>query len=359
MRLLAVLLPCLVAASAGATDLSYQWKKGDVHRFSYEDEATFDLQMNGMPAMPGMPGAGAGKGTMKVHSTFSEKVLAVQADGSADIELTVEQLDVFQGDTKVAALTKLPKSARVTRANVDKKGHAKFFEMVTVYIQDDQVYVGTHKVAASGKVGKNSASASGEVDGVKVEVKVAVNPKTGAVTAAYSKTEKAPETVPPALKKVEVKKDAQKVDVVPKQIFEMMVLPEGELTAGGKAEVETPFGKISTTLVSLEKGVAKLDFALAGKPVTAEATAPAPAEEAAPGMPAMPGMPGMPGMPANPGAKPAAATGAGMQMDVNVHLVFDTAQGKLLGLEGTLDQDMSMGGMGSMKVHSTPKITRL
>ncbi|HEY8209516.1 MAG TPA: hypothetical protein VIG99_18635, partial [Myxococcaceae bacterium] len=51
-----------VAAVAGAisstpvfaVELTYKWKVGDVHRFTYEDDTAFEMAMSGMPGMGAM-----------------------------------------------------------------------------------------------------------------------------------------------------------------------------------------------------------------------------------------------------------------------------------------------------------------
>ncbi|HEY8208425.1 MAG TPA: hypothetical protein VIG99_13135, partial [Myxococcaceae bacterium] len=144
-----------------AVELSYRWKAGDVHRFTYEDDTAVQMDMSGMPGMGAMggmmgmsaPGMSADSGGMKVRAkvltTFSEKVMSVRPDGTADIQLTVERMEISAGGAKTAVLSQIPPAARVVRAEVDRKGHARFYDMVTVYVQDEQMYVGVHKVSAS------------------------------------------------------------------------------------------------------------------------------------------------------------------------------------------------------------------
>ena len=218
----AVLL--VTAGSASALELNYKWKKGDVHRFRYEDDSTMEMKMPGGMGMPGMqmPGMNMGAGgmtvQMKVQSVFSQKVLAVRPDGTAEVELTLEKLDFRQGDQSVTALKQIPPAARKVKAEVDRKGHAKFFRMVTLYVQEGRTMVGVHNL----KAGPHGASASMSAGDMRVDVVAAVDPKTGSVTLAMQEKK-----VPPALKAVTIKEEDPAVDVIPKDIFEMMVLPEG------------------------------------------------------------------------------------------------------------------------------------
>jgi hypothetical protein len=174
------------------------------------------------------------------------------------------------------------------------------------------------------------------------------------------------------------------VDVLPKQIFEMMVLPEGDVLPGSRADISTPFGDIAVTFREQTDKIVRLQTQMAGKKVEApaEATAEAPEElgagdtedvgedsDGAPqmngmamgGMPA--GMPGMAGMPgaggAKKGARQGAAPAAGMKMDLDVTSGFDVAAGRLLSIEGTGGMNMDMAGSGGMKQSSRFTLSRL
>lgn len=371
----------LGAGSASAVELNYTWKKGDVHRFRYEDDTTVEMKMAGMEAMGGMmPGMGAGGMAMKlrVQSQFSQKVLAVRPDGTADIEFTLEQMDIFQAGNKVAAITQVPPAARKVTAEVDRKGRARFYRMVTVYMQEERLVVGVHGVAQAGPNGARVAMNDGERN---IEVVASVNPKTGAITASMTETKakkKAPP--PPALRAVHVKEEDPGVDVLPKQIFEMMVLPEGDVQPGSRADISTPLGDIAVTFREQTDKVVRLHTAMAGKKVEAPAEtaemgagdtedvgeehgsdeAPAMGGMAMGGMAGMPGMPGMPGAGgAKRGARQGAAPAAGMKMDLDVTSGFDVAAGRLLSIEGTGGMNMDMAGSGGMKQSSRFTLSRL
>ncbi|HEX8825113.1 MAG TPA: hypothetical protein VF794_34665 [Archangium sp.] len=342
-RSLAAALALLVSGSASAVELNYQWKKGDVHRFQYEDDSTIEMKMPGMGAnMPGMganmPGMNMGPGgmnvRMKVQSTFSQKVLAVRPDGTAEMELTLEKMELIGGDKRISTLDKIPAAAKKVKAEVDRKGHAKFFRMVTVYLQEDRTVVGVHDV----KAGPTGASASMTAGDTQVKVVAAVNPKTGAISLAMDEKK-----VPPALKAVQVKEEDPGIDVLPKEIFEMMVLPEGDMTPGGRYEVTTPMGAMATTLSAVEENVAQLHTTVAQETSTAQAEAMA--NQDSMGDPNMGGMQGGGDM--------------GMKVDVDATSGFDVAAGRLMRIEGTQTIDQSMGGMGGMKVRSRFALQRL
>ncbi len=370
-RSLAAALVLFASGSASAVELNYQWKKGDVHRFQYEDDTTMEMKMpGGMGGMPGMgmqmPGMEMGKGgmnvRMKVQSVFSQKVLSVRPDGTAEVELTLEKMDLVGADKRVTTIDTIPAAAKKVKAEVDRKGNAKFFKMVTVYIQEGRTVVGVHNL----KAGPRGASASMTAGDTRVEVVAAVDPKKGTITLAMEE-KKAP---PPALKAVKIKEEDPSVDVLPKQIFDMMVLPEGDMTPGGRYEVTTPMGAMATTLAELENNLAQMRTTVAQKTEipTDESQVGAAEQESGDedegGSPqAMGGMNmgGMGGMNAGGGGMPGQGSGSGMGMNVDVDVTtgFDVAAGRLVRIEGTQVMDQSMGGMGGMKVRSRFSLQRL
>jgi hypothetical protein len=67
----------------------------------------------------------------------------------------------------------------------------------------------------------------------------------------------------------------------------------------------------------------------------------------------MEGMPDMGNLPGMGGA------GGGMKLTADVTTRFDTGAGKLLGMQGTIGMDMTMGGMGKIKTKSDFTLRRL
>jgi hypothetical protein len=162
---------------------------------------------------------------------------------------------------------------------------------------------------------------------------------------------------------VKIKEEDPSVDVLPKQIFEMMVLPEGDMTPGGRYEVTTPMGAMATTLAELENNMAQMRTTVAQKTEVpaGEGEVGAAEQESGDGdeggsAQAMGGMNmggGMPGMGSGAGGA------MGMKVDLDVTSGFDVAAGRLVRIEGTQVMDQSMGGMGGMKVRSRFSLQRL
>lgn len=390
IRGFAAALALLGAGSASAVELNYSWKKGDVHRFRFENDTTAEMKMAGMGAamgamgamggmkMPGMDADGGMKMQMKVQSVFSQKVLGVRPDGTADMELTVERMDFFQGARKVASINDVPAWGRTVKAEVDRKGHARFYRMVTVYMQDNRWVVGVHG-SASASVSHNSAKASVDTGDSSISVMASVDPRSGKVSLSMKEEKHAPAKAQKvtATKAVQVKEDDPTVDVLPREIFEMMVLPEGDVSPGSEGTLATPMGDIAFKVAEQTDKILSIHTQLAGKKMGApeqpsdEAVAAgddgADSEEheapAGDGM-AMGGMNmgGMQGMPGAGGAKKGQGGMAGMggmKNDLEVTAGFDVGAGKLLTIDGTGSSEMDMGGGGGMKTHSRFTLSRL
>jgi hypothetical protein len=154
MALVAMLL---AAWQVSALELKYTWKAGEVARYAYEDETRIDLRVPGMPVLDAL-GLGS---AVTVRSTFTQKVLTVARDGSADVELTLEKLDLLQDGEQVASILDLPLEARTALAHVDRKGRTTFTRMVSVYLHGDQVYLGVREQRRPGEAARATLAAAG------------------------------------------------------------------------------------------------------------------------------------------------------------------------------------------------------
>lgn len=350
--------------SAHALDLAYKWKVGEQHRFRYEEKT--QLAMSGMMGSMMMPG-GDGALRMTVRSAFGEKVLKVRPDGSADILLSIDLLTIEQsGGSAVNCLNLVPAASRKVRAIVDRKGHVRFERMITVYQHDGRYYVGGRIVAGPGGLSA-TASARGP-QGEKVEVFGSVDPKTGRVEAGARVTKGQPAPQPPL-----ITAEDPAIDVLPRRLFDLMVLPDGDLLPGTAVEVANPLGALRVIAEPMTGPVASVRVSTAAAATVvapnqpAEQRGPAPSEGGL-GMPGIPQGMGMPmggGMP-EPGTPPPAPEAGGvstaMQMEADVKLRFDTALGRLIDVSGAVNTSTGMGnaaGMGGgMTIRSTLSLTR-
>ncbi len=383
---IAALLLC--GSPAFAVELLYTWNQGDVHRFQYEDQTRMEVAMPGMGGMgiqmPGMSAGGGGVSVdMAVRTTFAMKIRSVDAAGNADAELLVEKLTVLAGGQVLGTLDQLPEEARRARATIDRKGRVVFKRLLTVYFADDQVYVA---VRADEKGLSATGGVRTEEGEITLDAVAGIDRKTGKVTASASIKDK-----PTALTRTRVKEDTPKVDTLPAALFDLLVLPDGDLLPGSTVTMKTPMTSMAVAMGKLDAGIADLTFK--SRTDTAEvpgkaAPAPAATEEedeedgfgdaddgddmgddmggmgmGGMGMGGMGMGMGMGGM-ATGGTRaqaPAAGTDAPptATFDVDVASRFDTGAGKLLDVEGSVDTSMDMAGMGKTRITSRFKLQRL
>lgn len=353
-----------LVGTAHATELSYKWKAGEQHRFRYEEKT--QLEMAGMMGAMMMPGGDAAL-RMTVRSSFGEKILKARPDGSADVLLSVDSLTVEQGGgTPVNCLNLVPAASRKVRAVVDRKGHVRFERMITVYQHEGRYYVGGHVVSGPGGMSAK-ASATGP-QGEKIEVFGSIDPKTGKIEAGARVTKGQP-----AAQATVVTKEDPAIDVIPKRLFELMVLPDGDLVPGTGVEIANPLGSLRVLAEPMTGTVATVRVSTAAGAKVVAPSQPTEQPTVAPpeggiGMAGIPTTMGVPmgGAMPEPGAQLGASGEAGvstaMQLDADVRLRFDTALGRLLDVSGNINTSTAMGnaaGMGGgMKIRSTLSLTR-
>ena len=191
----------LLSSTAAALDLSYAWRKGDVQRYRYEESTHFKA----------LPGRAPEDEIVTVRSTFAERVRAVRARGAADVEVTLEHLEIEVGSRRVETLDQVPPNARTVRATMDRRGRVTLPRTLTVHVDHGQVRV-----------------AAGEG-----------NPTD----------------------------DAPEIDVIPIRLLELLLLPRGEISKGHPALTG---GALRWSLARLDGSVAILRVTnLPGRPDSA------------------------------------------------------------------------------------------
>ena len=406
------------AAPAQAVELNYKWKAGDVHRFRYQEDTRFKLPAVAGLALGGLAGS-SGALNIQVRSTFAEKVLQARADGSANVELRIEQLEVVQGSgAPVNALAALPEVARTVRAVVDRKGHVKPERAIVIYQHEGRYFLGAQISAGAGSGGVSaSASASATLpDGQKVEVYAALDLQSGKVSGGVRAAGNAV-----AARAVKISPDDPALDVLPRRLFDLLVLPDGDIAPGSTTEAQIPVGTIRISCASLEGAVAPLRFQTAvAAAASSEGADKATATGDTSGLPGgglggipgggLGGIPGggLGGIPGGaPGGTPGGVTGGfpggeqavgsglegegevaggghvvggrvggrpgdatrgggistGLQFDMDLRSRFETAAGKLLEVKGTVHTANQLGNAagvgGGVTVDSTITLTRL
>ncbi|MFL5729145.1 MAG: hypothetical protein ACJ75J_06605 [Cytophagaceae bacterium] len=233
-----------ISLAAKAVDLVYKWKAGTVYRFHTleTDEVSMNISM-GMNT--------AHTDIYKTDMIFALKVNSVQANGTADALLYVEQFKVTNSAGKVmASLAGIPKEALSSPVEVDQKGNFTYKKIVYMIMQDNATMVVT------GKAEQNKVSTSATYpDGTQLSVNAEFDPKTGTLKGGYtaSTVGKAHE------KRVQIKEDAKQIDLLPYDFLELLKLPEGDIQAGQTIAVKAAGMDMTVKAESIVAGVATIN----------------------------------------------------------------------------------------------------
>jgi hypothetical protein len=359
-RLAVSLAVVLTSSAASAVTLRYTWKPGATQRFTAH--STDHIRMSGMGVDV--------EQELQTDVTFGLKIDKVTPQGVAHGQLIIESFSTKDDSGRVlAGLDSVPKGALRSLVEIDRQGNFKFKEVVYLVITQDGA-----TTLVSGTVGPHSATASATAGDEQVTVYAEFDPKTGALKGGYDLKKVAAQK---KRKKVAVKQDATKVDLLPTQLLELLRLPEGDVTQGSKFSVALPTVKLSGEAVAVSAKAAEVrvqvssavDTGAVERAAAADAADDADGDDAADedddapaggmaGMAGMPGMEGMPGMAGLPGMGGGAAGGAGgpatakMKVDGDFTTHFDVAKGMLQKVEGTLNSQLQVGGMMTMTTAS-------
>lgn len=333
------------AQSATAAELAYQWKAGSTVRFETKSVDHIDISAMGMGV----------KTKLTNTSTFALQVDRVRGDGTAEGALVIERFKVVDDKGRVVgALSDLPKGALRNLVEIDRKGNFKFKEIIYMIVTEKG-----ENLLVSAKVGPNGASGSAQAGGEKMTLHASFNPKTGQLSAGYS-IEKVKQ---PAAKKkkVAVKQDAQKVDILPTKFLEMLKLPEGNVASGHQFSMDVANMKITTTTPSVSAQSATLKTMIrSGKGGIAAGNSMGKMKMdmggggmgmdlSDMGMGDMGGMGDLGGMGAMGGAPE-------MSMNGDFEAVFLVAKGMLSSMKGSMTSEVKMSGV-SMKTRTDMTLT--
>ncbi len=340
----AALLASLVATQAQAVTLRYAWKPKATYRFTVKSTDQVDVSAMGV----------AVKEQFTTDSTFALVIKKVSKKGVAEGQLVIESFKVVDSDGQaMATIDKLPKDALKTPVEIDAKGNFTFKEVVYLVVDEES----GANLLVSAKAGAHGASASATAGDEKVSVHAQFDPKTGQLSGGY-KVEKLGKEK--KQKRVEVKQEAQKVDLLPTQFLELLRLPEGDVAGG--ASFSTPMADFTIDVkveeASAEKATlrtrvsTKVDTSKA--PGVAAAAEDEGGDEPEAAMPGMMGMGGVPGLGAMPGMGGAGAGGAApgaatVRIDGDFITDFGVKAGMLEALRGTLTSSVDAGPGVSVK----------
>lgn len=324
---------------AHAQELRYRWVKGQTQRF--EAVGTDTLAMSGM----GM----AIEARFETRARFALAIDRVDPSGLARGHVVLESFEVKDDQGRVVAgLESIPRGALRSPLEIDAKGRFKLKELVALVIDDDgDRLLVTHKVSPTG------GSAQAQLGDEKVTVFAGFDPKTGKLSGGV-KVEKLAQAK--KRRTVQVERDAQTVELLPRQLLELLVLPEGQLTPGGTFEVAAGPTQVKVQVEALTDQRATLKTQI----ITPKAESKPGAAEAPSEMPDLSGMMGglMPGAAGAAGGGPAgvsvgAGAMGGLALDGAFTSQFDRAAGMLAGLEGQLTTTLEQAGVA---VRTTSRI---
>lgn len=247
----------IAARPASSTyQLRYDWRAGDIQRFRYAEKARIRVTMNGSAGMGvemgGMDGGMMGGGMMGgvdmhvgVNSEFALRIDRVERDGWAQASLELQAFALSSGGRTYVDLAAIPAQGRVVRAWISPRGEIVFANDVLVVMADTgmQVVLGqtVHRDRA-----KASARASVRVGNQSYTVAASVNAETGTVTAGAQLSARARTTT--------LRHEDTTLDVFPRELLRMIVLPEDALTVDGQVAVKTPLGDSTVTVRELGDG---------------------------------------------------------------------------------------------------------
>lgn len=224
-------------------NLKYKWEEGSSYRFKANQNDDVTMSAMGMNM----------RDIFDTETIFSLKVLNVLSDGKAEGILYIESFKVTNknGET-VANLDDIPAEALKSLVEVDAKGKFTFKRIVYLLVEGGKNIL----VSASAKADLNSASASAQVGDQKLSIHAEFDPKSGTIKAGYSM-----ETVKnPLSKTVKIKEDAQKIDILPLEFLDMMVLPEETITPGSSFQIKMMELIFTTKVNNIVDNMANLDL---------------------------------------------------------------------------------------------------
>ncbi|MCA9676743.1 MAG: hypothetical protein KC464_17040 [Myxococcales bacterium] len=238
-------------ASGQAYQLSYGWRAGDVHRYRYAETVEVEASMGGgggMGAdMTGGMGASMGGGmaggisiSIDATSDVALHVLDVADDGWAHVTLDLTAYDLSSGGQRLLALDALPRAARTAEAWISPRGEVVFANVVLVAFEGETMAVASTARAADRAAARARVSAS--VGDQELTIESEVDLQAGTSKAKGSSRSR----------KRRLAADATTLDVMPRQLLQMIVLPDDAIAGGSHVEVATPFGAASVTLTELD-----------------------------------------------------------------------------------------------------------
>ena len=218
MKILFTLLLVTFLGTSYAIELNYNWKAGSA--YAYSGTVTDDVKTS----MMGM--SMSDKFTTKVY--FVLAVQSVDGEGTATGVLFITNFSVVDSKgVKLASLSNLPQNSVRSEVKVDRKGNFEFLRKIYLLTTP------TSNCLVYGKVSENGGMAGAQTENERVEVYAEFDPKTGNVKAGYNVQQLKPKPVA-----VKTNEETDQIDVIPYDLLQFLVLPEGDVNANDRVSVQ-------------------------------------------------------------------------------------------------------------------------
>jgi len=192
------------------------------------------------------------KSTYLTETIVKLEIVKVGLNGTAEGFLYVESFSVknAQGQT-MAGLASIPAKALKSEVTVDKKGNFTFLKTVYVLVQEK----GNTLVSAKASATETSATGTATLGTTEVTVYAEFDSKTGNLKGGY--TEKS--VAAPLTKKIEIKAEDSKIDIIPYDVLDLLALPEGETEQGDEATTTAGYYSIKIKTLEVTPSSVKLE----------------------------------------------------------------------------------------------------
>lgn len=231
----------------GNIDLRYGFKVGQkLHYKSIENttiKIAMDMGVSGMDmgAMPLGKQMGGMTAKFMTETDFNLNIISINADKTANFETIINSFKVYSMPNKKLVASDYGMKGLKAKGIITNKGVVTFLEDIYIIkAKNGETLLVSGK--ASNKNGKLSTSASAQAGGEKVNVQATFDPKTGKLTGS-SKVTKV-KVKKPAKKVVKVTKEDNKIDILPKKIMGLFLLPENKISLGQKVTFSAPMMKV-------------------------------------------------------------------------------------------------------------------
>lgn len=310
----------LFASNVHALELAYKWKQGEQRKFEFRSKTT----------LKNTNGRGLFQMGLVIQNRvfFTRKVLQTLPNGSARVRFTIKRVISSFNGRKVISTRRLPLRARQWTALVNRFGKPQARHHVGYIVREKKLHFVSYQSTIGTQQGQLSVSVYGtaQIRGHRVRGSIRLSQR---------------------VQTVQLKKDETPIELLPKDLFDLMTLPERQMKENTSVRVKTPFMKIKTTLGRVRKGNVRLSMNIQ-PPQTQKPSKRKPAPRAMNGFLGMPG--GMPGgmkikvkgnaMNFNMGSGGALGSMQAMMPKVKgvIGLFFSVKKGQILHSSGWIEQ---------------------